>query len=343
MKLMSCSLFTEYMGGRSPGLLVNGQDLPSNSVIPNYSQDFSLVQVASYGIIGTGKPLNTMGHWSHGNRTVGSARYTRREFFHNRTISMALSLALKLSKSRHRLVAFSERKHNRRAEVLGGRRQGIQKSSKNISMSQVYIIGDMERYPTRGSGLLENFLAWQRSKCANRLIPSHYRNGRILDIGCGRTPLFLLYSGVAEKFGLDKIVDDTSRAYYYERGIRLIHYDIETDGQLPFDDGYFDVVTMLAVYEHVEQESLQLILGEVHRILRPGGLHIATTPVAWTDNLLRCMARLHFVSSTEIEEHKEVYTPGKILPMLQRANFGKNMVVFGYFEMFMNLFLRATK
>jgi 2-polyprenyl-3-methyl-5-hydroxy-6-metoxy-1,4-benzoquinol methylase len=179
------------------------------------------------------------------------------------------------------------------------------------------ILTVVDRNPTRGSGLLENFLARQRSNQANKLITPHYRSGRILDIGCGRHPLFLAHTSFSEKFGLDKTVDDASQAFYYERGIRLIDYDIEAGGRLPFDAEYFNVVTMLAVYEHLEQESLQLILGEVHRVLRPGGFHIATTPITWTDVLLRCMARLRLVNSAEIDEHKECYTPGKIVPMLQ--------------------------
>ena len=201
----------------------------------------------------------------------------------------------------------------------------------------------MNGHPTRGSGLLEKFLAKQRSKRANMLIPNQYRNGRILDIGCGRIPLFLSNTGFAEKFGLDKILDDDAEAYYCTQGISFVQHDIEKRGRLPFDDEYFDVVTMLAVYEHLERESLQLMLAEVHRILRPGGIHIATTPLAWTDKLLRCMARLRLFSPTEIEEHKEVYTPGKILPMLQPANFSGEKLAFGYFEIFMNLWLMATK
>ncbi|MBI5681771.1 MAG: hypothetical protein HZC45_01145 [Deltaproteobacteria bacterium] len=58
---------------------------------------------------------------------------------------------------------------------------------------------------TRGYGLLGKLLAHQRSNLANRLIPPSTRNGRILDIGCGFYPLFLLSTEFSEKYGFDKV------------------------------------------------------------------------------------------------------------------------------------------
>ena len=59
---------------------------------------------------------------------------------------------------------------------------------------------------TRGYGLLEGFLAQQRSRVADALIPASLRTGRLLDIGCGAYPLFLAQTSFARKFGLDKQV-----------------------------------------------------------------------------------------------------------------------------------------
>lgn len=58
---------------------------------------------------------------------------------------------------------------------------------------------------TRGYGFLERFLAIQRLKMANSLIPSDLRTGSILDIGCGLYPLFLMNIDFSKKYGLDKI------------------------------------------------------------------------------------------------------------------------------------------
>src|SRR6266480_5122985 len=111
------------------------------------------------------------------------------------------------------------------------------------------------RRVTRGDGFLEEFLARQRSRKANSLIPEFARNGRVLDIGCGSHPLFLLTTRFAERYGVDRVPSGDFNA----QGITLIHHDIETD-RLPFGDDFFDVVTMLAVFEHLEAPVLGSIL-----------------------------------------------------------------------------------
>lgn len=178
---------------------------------------------------------------------------------------------------------------------------------------------------------------------ANRLIPSTHRRGRILDVGCGTYPLFLLNTKFSEKYGLDKIVQENYDKKFQNQKITFINYDIEKECIMPFDSEYFDVVTMLAVLEHIEPKRLIIILKEVHRILRPGGMHIMTTPALWTDSLLRFMARLRLVSPVEIEEHKDAYNHSRLFSMFQEANFSKEKLRFGYFEMFMNMWATATK
>jgi len=54
---------------------------------------------------------------------------------------------------------------------------------------------------TRGNGLLEGCLARRRCARADALIPDELRAGRILDIGCGRYPLFLRTTAFREKVG----------------------------------------------------------------------------------------------------------------------------------------------
>lgn len=196
---------------------------------------------------------------------------------------------------------------------------------------------------TRGSGLLERFLAKQRSKMANELIPFTYRRGRILDIGCGTYPFFLLNTQFSEKYGLDKVAEENFGRRFHNQQIILINYDIEKEDMLPFESNYFDVLTMLAVFEHIEPKRLAKALSEVYRVLRSGGCYILTTPTFWTDSLLRFMAKLRLVSPIEIEDHKDAYSHSRISSMLQEANFLKEKLRFGYFEMFMNIWVSATK
>ena len=196
---------------------------------------------------------------------------------------------------------------------------------------------------TRGKGVLEGFLARQRWKIANRMIPKEYRKGRILDIGCGSYPFFLLNTDFSEKYGLDKIFHRNDKNLYQRANITFIHYNIEQIHILPLGNEYFDVVTMLAVFEHIEPGKLIDILNEIYRILKPDGLFVMTTPAGWTDPLLKVMAAFGLVSRIEIEEHKDAYTPRKIMSLLQNTNFSVDNIRHGYFEIFSNLWLVAKK
>lgn len=80
--------------------------------------------------------------------------------------------------------------------------------------------------------------------------------GRILDIGCGRSKL---PGAVGLDLGLHPGVDLLAD---FSRG-------------LPFADASFQQVRLRHVVEHVA--DLAVLMGEVHRVLQPGGLvHILT-------------------------------------------------------------------
>jgi len=196
---------------------------------------------------------------------------------------------------------------------------------------------------TRGYGLLEGLLARKRAWMANSLIPEHLRQGRILDIGCGSFPHFLTHTKFAEKYGIDKSLSDATIETFREKKIILANADIVNEVKIPFDDSHFDVVTMLAVVEHIEPQKVDGIMTEVRRILKQGGLFIITTPAEWTDGLLRSMAKMHLVSPAEINEHKATYTPQKITAILEDAGFQRDFIRTGYFELFMNIWAISYK
>jgi SAM-dependent methyltransferase len=191
---------------------------------------------------------------------------------------------------------------------------------------------------TRGKGLLEPFLARQRASTANKLIPAALRGGRILDIGCGSFPYFLSHTSFKEKFAIDQLPPAAETAE-----IRWHTLDLNSSPALPFDNRYFDVVTMLAVAEHLNPASLEKLLAEAYRTLKPGGRVVITTPAAWSDGLLHLMARLRLVSAEEIDEHVYAYT----LPLLGwyfgRAGFEMRRVHFGYFEAGLNMWAYAER
>lgn len=191
---------------------------------------------------------------------------------------------------------------------------------------------------TRGRGLLEPLLARLRARQANRLITESLRGGRVLDIGCGSFPYFLSHSFFKEKYAIDKLSPPSSSG-----NIVWHKLDLNIEPYLPFEDGFFSVITMLAVIEHLDPSSLVALFREAHRTLHPGGLLILTTPAVWSDGLLRCMARLRLVSPEEINEHMYAYT----LPLLGwyfgGGNFSIEKIHFGYFECMLNMWVTAER
>ncbi|CAG0965635.1 demethylmenaquinone methyltransferase / 2-methoxy-6-polyprenyl-1,4-benzoquinol methylase [Anaerolineales bacterium] len=194
---------------------------------------------------------------------------------------------------------------------------------------------------TRGKGLLEPMLADLRAQRANKLIPSTLRTGRILDIGCGSYPYFLAHTSFAEKFAIDQLPLPQQTAS--ELKIESFTLDLEIEPHLPFEDNYFDAVTLLAVVEHLDPSLMAKLFKEVYRVLKPGGMVILTTPAAWSDGLLKFMAGVNLVSAEEIHEHAYAYT----LPLLGwyfgQAGFEMTKVKFGYFEFMLNMWATAQK
>lgn len=201
----------------------------------------------------------------------------------------------------------------------------------------------MERAVTRGNGLLERFLASRRVRLANRRIPASHRGGRLLDIGCGAYPYFLMNTDFSQKYGLDKLLPETQDPSHVERGFHLIRHDAGERRELPFEDGFFDVVTMLAVFEHIDPGKIVEIVREVHRVLRPRGMFLLTTPARWTGGLLRFLANVGLVSREEIEEHADAYDHPRIVGILEASGFARHDIEVGYFEGFANLWVTANK
>jgi SAM-dependent methyltransferase len=204
--------------------------------------------------------------------------------------------------------------------------------------------GELPGRVTRGEGRLEGYLARRRVARANALVPGELRKGRVLDIGCGFFPYFLTKTDFSEKYGLDKGIDRELREDLRKRhDLALIDVDLECSGRIPFAADFFDVVTMLAVLEHIEPRRVLRIVQEVERVLKPGGVFILTTPPKWTKGLLRYLARINMVSRVEIDEHKAAYSRKQVRAVLEQGGFSRSSIKSGYFELFMNIWARATK
>lgn len=99
-------------------------------------------------------------------------------------------------------------------------------------------------------------------------------NGNILDLGCGEKPYSNLFK-TANYIGLD-----------YENStheIKNLTADIYYDGnKIPFDNNYFDALLCTEVITHVK--DFVNIIGEIHRVMKPGGKALITLPFIWFEN-----------------------------------------------------------
>lgn len=191
---------------------------------------------------------------------------------------------------------------------------------------------------TRGDGLLENFLTKKRAEIAKRLISNTQRN-KILDVGCGYYPYFLLNSGFKEKYGVDSSIN-LKRI----KGKNLFLQKINVEkGKLPFRNNFFDVVTMLAVFEHINNKKINFILREIRRVLKKRGIFIITTPAPWADWLIHFMSKIYLISNEEASDHKHNHDNQKINFFLKKAGFKKENIKAGFFEAYLNMWFLAKK
>lgn len=191
--------------------------------------------------------------------------------------------------------------------------------------------------------MLEKLLSKKRTTVVNKLISSHHRKGRILDIGCGEYPYFLINTRFHEKYGIDRLANDGVLNNQKKESIFIKKYDIEKNGLEFFGNEYFDVVTMLAVFEHLDTGSLPYIIKEIKRVLKFNGAFILTTPAAWSNGILKVLSRLKLINTMLFEEHKEFYDEKKISLALVEGGFSKENIKFGNFELFMNIWSMAIR
>ena len=125
--------------------------------------------------------------------------------------------------------------------------------------------------------------------------------GKILDIGCGKMPYknhILMNSSVEEYIGLD-----IESAIDYDKNIKP---DYTWDGvKMPFEDNSFESTIGTEVLEHCPNP--EIILKEVYRVLKPGGVFIFTVPFLWN---------LHEVPNDEYR-----YTPFSLERHLKNSGF----------------------
>lgn len=192
--------------------------------------------------------------------------------------------------------------------------------------------------PTRGFGLLETWLARARARKADALIPNELRGGTVVDIGCGVPPLFLEGTLFARKIGVDARAEPGTNDV---TGITVLRWNANDTEPLPLPNAAADVIVLLAVIEHVENDRIEGLLLEIKRLLRARGALIVTTPRPIAAPVLRAMASIGLVSKEEIREHKRLIGTASLVAHMENAGFSPHGIEHGTFECGMNSWIVA--
>jgi len=146
-----------------------------------------------------------------------------------------------------------------------------------------------------------------------RYVTRHKRAGRLLDVGCA-TGIFLQgirNSGKWEPYGVE--INEQVAHIAREHGLDVRSGTLEQAG---FAEGFFDVVTLWDVLEHLHDPAGSL--REIYRILKPDGLLVIRVPNAssWDSRLFG-----RYWAGLDAPRHLYVFTPVTLDALLAANHF----------------------
>jgi len=96
-----------------------------------------------------------------------------------------------------------------------------------------------------------------------------YAKGRLLDLGCGKVPLYEAYKDYID----ENICVDWAGTFHKNPYLDLEH---DINEKLPFEDEVFDTILLSDVLEHIK--SPHLLWNEMNRVLKKEGILIMNVP-----------------------------------------------------------------
>ena len=105
------------------------------------------------------------------------------------------------------------------------------------------------------------------------------RGRHVLDIACGEGyGSAMLAETAADVLGLDISPEAVAHATVTYGGIGNLRFDTASAASLPCDGETLDAVVSFETIEHLTAADQTRFIDEVHRVLRPSGLFIVSTP-----------------------------------------------------------------
>ncbi|MFA0743163.1 MAG: hypothetical protein DFNUSKGM_003296 [Candidatus Fervidibacter sacchari] len=178
--------------------------------------------------------------------------------------------------------------------------------------------------------------ALRTSHSAQTFAPRTSHPALILDLGCGTGGSFSLLRNFGTVVGLD--VSPLALKFAKEKGMK--HLVLGSAENLPFADNCFDIVAVLDVLEHLDDDCQAL--REIWRVLKPNGVIVFTVPAfmsLWSVHDIALAHRRRYLWS---EIHDKVVQAGFQVRLLSYAICPLLPVVF-VFRKVQNLFMRGKE
>lgn len=141
--------------------------------------------------------------------------------------------------------------------------------------------------------LLDRYLRDVRIRKARR----HVEKGDVVvDVGCLDGTMFERWSETIEYgYGVDPTLSEKREGPGY-----VLYPGLFPEALPPVK---CDVITMLAVLEHIPPEGQEELAAACHEILNPGGRVVITVPSPRVDTILDVLGRLRAIDGMSVEEH----------------------------------------
>jgi ubiquinone/menaquinone biosynthesis C-methylase UbiE len=161
------------------------------------------------------------------------------------------------------LLTFKIKNKYLRTQITKYVNKNSHKSDKKIYEAIAKIIGDYNIFESK-RGVNKRTMS-EKIEDWNNLKPNRY-----LDVGCFQGDITI---SVGNHFGLNKNQIHGIDINKYVNTSDFI-YTVYNGVCIPYIDASFDLITCFMVMHHVPPKNLVLLLKEIYRVLKPGGLFI---------------------------------------------------------------------
>jgi SAM-dependent methyltransferase len=198
---------------------------------------------------------------------------------------------------------------------------------------------DKTKYTAPNPAPLSGLLSKIRHAETRSKLPQGFKPQAMLDIGCGVYPRLMIDFGPEYGVGIDV----RPKPVGFPAKFEYLQQDFNENPELKFPDETFDFVSALAVLEHIEPESLVVLLQEMRRVLKTGGHLIATVPSGYGDQVMLFLSLFGLTSRKNLQEHKDRYSIEKLKKMFLDAGFAADELIVEHFGLGIHICVKAKK